>query len=76
MGKIQQERKTDLGRKNCNTKEPYFQWINKKVKFIKMPFNVYIYVPFPEPKPTHIPIEEAKERIATIMKLTKENEES
>lgn len=40
-----------------------------------MTFIIRIPVPLPEPKLTHIPIEEAKELRATIAKLGKENEE-
>lgn len=48
--------KNHMGRKDCITKEPHFQWIREMVKLIKMPFSVEILVPLPEPKLTHIPI--------------------
>lgn len=67
---------TDLGRKNCIAKEPYLQWIREMTRLIKMSLSVDMLVSPPEPKPTHIPIEEAEELRATIVKLAKENDES
>lgn len=59
--KVNRKGKASLGRKNCITKEPYFKWIRERLKLIKIPFNVEMFVPPLEPKPTHIPIEEAEE---------------
>ncbi|XP_050919758.1 uncharacterized protein LOC127137329 [Lathyrus oleraceus] len=52
--------KADIGRKNCITKESYFQWIREMLKLIKISFSIEMPFPLPEPKPTHIPIEEAE----------------
>lgn len=66
----------DLGRKNCIAKEPYLQMIKEIERLIKMTLSVEMPVPRPNPKHTHIPIKEANELIATILRLTKENDES
>ena len=73
--KVNRKGKADLGKKNCITKEPYFQWIKERVRSIKMPFKIETPGPLPEPKPTHVPIEEAEGLRASLEKLTKENEE-
>lgn len=67
--------KADLGRMNGITKEPYFQWVREKVELIKMSLNIKMLAPLPDPNPTNIPVEEAEELRATIIRLTKENEE-
>lgn len=72
---VNRKGKVDLGKLNEVTKEPYFQWVRERVEVIKMPFIIRTHVPLPEPKPTHILIEEAGELRATIARLGKENEE-
>ncbi|XP_050877716.1 uncharacterized protein LOC127081508 [Lathyrus oleraceus] len=73
--KVNRKGMVDLGKNNCITKEPYFQWIKERVRSIKMPFKIETYGPLPEPKPIHLPIEEAEGLRASLEKLTKENEE-
>ncbi|XP_050890672.1 uncharacterized protein LOC127096093 [Lathyrus oleraceus] len=73
--KVNRKEKADLGRMNEITKESYFQWVRERVEVIKMPFIIRINVPLPEPKLTHIPIEESEELRSTIARLGKENEE-
>ncbi|XP_050889669.1 uncharacterized protein LOC127094956 [Lathyrus oleraceus] len=73
--KVNRKGKADLGKKNCITKEPYFQWIKERVRSIKMPFKIEMFGPLPESKPTHVPIEEAEGLRASLEKLTRENEE-
>ena len=73
--KVNRKGKDDLGRVNEITKESYFQWVRERVEVIKIPFIIRIPVPLTEPKLTHIPIEEAEELRATIVRLGKENEE-
>ncbi|XP_050916624.1 uncharacterized protein LOC127131752 [Lathyrus oleraceus] len=73
--KVNRKGKADLGRVNRITKESYFHWVREMVEVIKMPFIIWILVPFPESKPTHIPIEEVDELKATMARLEKENEE-
>lgn len=73
--KVNRKGKADLGRINGITKEPYFRWVKEMVEVIKMSFIIRIPVPLPEPKPTHIPIEEVRELKATMARLEKENEE-
>ncbi|XP_050889226.1 uncharacterized protein LOC127094432 [Lathyrus oleraceus] len=72
---VNQKGKADLGRENGITKEPYFQWVKERVEMIKMPFVIRAPVPLPEPKLTHVPIEEVEELKTTMAKLEKENEE-
>ncbi|XP_050876566.1 uncharacterized protein LOC127080282 [Lathyrus oleraceus] len=67
--------RADLGRANGITKEPYFHWVKERVEMIKMPFVTRTPVPLPEPKLTHIPIEEVDELKTTMAKLERENEE-
>jgi hypothetical protein len=45
------------------------------VEVIKMTFVTRIPVPPPEPKLTHIPVEEVDELKATMAKLERENED-
>ncbi|XP_050895736.1 uncharacterized protein LOC127102408 [Lathyrus oleraceus] len=73
--KVNRKGKSDLGRINRITKEPYFQWVKEREEVIKMPFIIRIPVPLPEPKPTHVPIEEVEELKVTMARLEKENEE-
>ena len=75
MEKSNKKGQADLGKKNCITKEPYFQWVRERVRSIKMTFSIEMHAPLPVPKPTHIPIEEAEGLRETTEKLTKENEE-
>lgn len=56
--RVNRKGKVDLRRINGITKEPYFHWVKERVVVIKMPFIIQIPVPLPEPKLTHIPIEE------------------
>ena len=42
---------------------------------IKIPFVIQTPIPLPEPKLTHVPIEEMEELKTTMAKLEKENEE-
>ncbi|XP_050897848.1 uncharacterized protein LOC127104726 [Lathyrus oleraceus] len=71
---VNRKRRADLGRANGITKEPYFHWVKERVEMIKMPFVTRISVPLPEPKLTHIPIEEVDELKTTMAKLERENE--
>ncbi|XP_050874910.1 uncharacterized protein LOC127078506 [Lathyrus oleraceus] len=73
--KVNRKGTVDPGKKNCITKEPYFQWIKERVRSIKMPFKIETSSLLPEPKPTHVPIEEAEGLRDSLEKLTKENEE-
>ncbi|KAI5396864.1 hypothetical protein KIW84_062915 [Lathyrus oleraceus] len=72
---VNRKGKAELGRANGITKEPYFQWVKERVQIIKMPFVIRMPIPLPEPKLTHVPIEEMEELKATMAKLEKENEE-
>lgn len=49
--------------------------MKERVEVIKMPFIIRVPLPLPEPKLTHIPIQEVEELRATIARLRKENEE-
>lgn len=73
--RVNRKGKADLGRVNGITKEPYFHWVKERVEVIKIPFIIRVSVPLPEPKLTHIPIEEVNEFKGTMAKLEKENEE-
>ncbi|KAI5384513.1 hypothetical protein KIW84_071495 [Lathyrus oleraceus] len=75
LEKCQSKGKAELGRANGITKEPYFQWVKERVQIIKMPFVIRTPIPLPEPKLTHVPIEEMEELKTTMAKLEKENEE-
>ncbi|KAI5437894.1 hypothetical protein KIW84_023859 [Lathyrus oleraceus] len=72
---VNRKGKAKLGRANGITKEPYFQWVKERVHIIKMPFVIRKPIPLPEPKLTHVPIEEMEELKNTMAKLEKENEE-
>ncbi|XP_050889332.1 uncharacterized protein LOC127094554 [Lathyrus oleraceus] len=72
---VNRKGKDDLGIANGITKEPYFQWVKERVEMIKMSFVIRAPVPLPEPKLTHVPIEEMEELKTTVAKLEKENEE-
>ncbi|KAI5403467.1 hypothetical protein KIW84_050875 [Lathyrus oleraceus] len=72
---VNRKGKAELGRANGITKEPYFQWVKERVQIIKMPFVIRTPIPLPEPKLTHVPIEEMEELKTTMAKLEKENEE-
>ncbi|KAI5402314.1 hypothetical protein KIW84_050069 [Lathyrus oleraceus] len=72
---VNRKGKAELGRENGITKEPYFQWVKERVQIIKMPFVIRTPIPLPEPKLTHVPIEEMEELKTTMAKLEKENEE-
>ncbi|KAI5393885.1 hypothetical protein KIW84_060837 [Lathyrus oleraceus] len=72
--KVNRKGKVDLGRANGITKEPYFHWVKERVKMIKMPFVIRTPIPLPEPKLTHVLIEEVEELKTTMAKLKKENE--
>ncbi|XP_050908973.1 uncharacterized protein LOC127122721 [Lathyrus oleraceus] len=72
---VNRKGKADLGRMNKVTKEPCFQWVRERVEMINIPSIIRTHVPLPEPRPTHIPIEEAEELRATIARLGKENKE-
>ncbi|KAI5399784.1 hypothetical protein KIW84_064929 [Lathyrus oleraceus] len=72
---VNRKGKAELGRANGITKEPYFQWVKERVQIIKVPFVIRTPIPLPEPKLTHVPIEEMEELKTTMAKLEKENEE-
>ncbi|KAI5388637.1 hypothetical protein KIW84_074350 [Lathyrus oleraceus] len=72
---VNRKGKAELGRANGITKEPYFQWVKERVQIIKMSFVIRTPIPLPEPKLTHVPIEEMEELKTTMAKLEKENEE-
>ncbi|KAI5387078.1 hypothetical protein KIW84_073291 [Lathyrus oleraceus] len=72
---VNRKGKAELGGANGITKEPYFQWVKERVQIIKMPFVIRTPIPLPEPKLTHVPIEEMEELKTTVAKLEKENEE-
>ncbi|KAI5445919.1 hypothetical protein KIW84_013954 [Lathyrus oleraceus] len=72
---INRKGKAELGRANGITKEPYFQWVKERVQIIKIPFVIRTPIPLPEPKLTHVPIEEMEELKTAMAKLEKENEE-
>ncbi|XP_050900088.1 uncharacterized protein LOC127106830 [Lathyrus oleraceus] len=72
---VNRKGKAELGRANGITKEPYFQWVKERVQMIKMPFVIRTPIPLPEPKLTHVPIEEMEELKTTMAKLERENEE-
>ncbi|KAI5403843.1 hypothetical protein KIW84_051118 [Lathyrus oleraceus] len=72
---INRKGKAELGKANGITKEPYFQWVKERVQIIKMPFVIRTPIPLPEPKLTHVPIEELEELKTIMAKLEKENEE-
>ncbi|XP_050908879.1 uncharacterized protein LOC127122616 [Lathyrus oleraceus] len=72
---VNRKGRTDLGRANGITKEPYFHWVKERVEIIKMSFVIRAPVPLPEPKLTHVSIEEVEELKTTMAKLEKENEE-
>lgn len=63
------------GKRDCREKEPYRQWVMERVKEVKLPFNVEIIVPPPEPEPTQASKEEVGALRAMIAQLIKENEE-
>ncbi|XP_050890084.1 uncharacterized protein LOC127095441 [Lathyrus oleraceus] len=72
---INRKGKAELGKANRITKEPYFQWVKERVQIIKMSFVIRTPIPLPEPKLTHVPIEEMEELKTAMAKLEKENEE-
>ncbi|KAI5387679.1 hypothetical protein KIW84_073679 [Lathyrus oleraceus] len=72
---VNRKGKAELGRANGITKEPYFQWVKERVQMINMSFVIRTPIPLPEPKLTHVPIEEMEELKTTMAKLEKENEE-
>ncbi|XP_050895689.1 uncharacterized protein LOC127102353 [Lathyrus oleraceus] len=72
---VNRKGRADLRRANGITKEPYFHWVKERVEMIKMSFVTRTLIPLPEPRLTHIPIEEVDELKTTMAKLERENEE-
>lgn len=74
MNRIHRKGK-ELDKRDCRTKEPYHQWMIKRVEEVKLPFSVEVSISPPESEPNHVSKEEVDELRATITRLTKENEE-
>ncbi|KAI5444612.1 hypothetical protein KIW84_013033 [Lathyrus oleraceus] len=64
----------ELGKHDRQAKEPYHQWMVQRAKEVKIPYSVDVPIPPPEPKPVYASKEEVEALKATIMQLTKENE--
>ncbi|KAI5442009.1 hypothetical protein KIW84_011177 [Lathyrus oleraceus] len=43
----------ELGKRDYQAKESYRQWVLQRVKEIKLPYNVDVQVPPPEPEPVY-----------------------
>ncbi|XP_050916343.1 uncharacterized protein LOC127131465 [Lathyrus oleraceus] len=65
----------ELGKRDCRAKEPYQQWVIKRVEEVKLPFSIKVLITPLKLDPTHFPKEKVDKLRDTIVWLTKENEE-
>ncbi|KAI5430338.1 hypothetical protein KIW84_034790 [Lathyrus oleraceus] len=64
----------ELGKRDCQAKDPYCQWVVQRAKEVKMPYSVDILIPPLEPEPVYASKEDVDALKAIITQLTKENE--